>query len=50
MPETTVRAKITFSNPLKDLYMLKELLRLGDKPEDFDCIKTKIIKRTAITN
>ncbi|MFZ2664237.1 MAG: hypothetical protein WAX66_02655 [Patescibacteria group bacterium] len=35
-PKTTVTVKITFSTPLKDLYMLKEPLRLEDKPAVLD--------------
>lgn len=35
-PNTTVTTKITFSTPRKDLYILKELLRLEDKPAVLD--------------
>ncbi len=49
-PDITVRTKIIFSKPLSDLYMLKELFNVDDKPEDFDCIKTRTIKRPEIIN
>lgn len=35
-PKITVSIKIIFSNPLRDLYMLKELFKVDDRPEDLD--------------
>jgi hypothetical protein len=49
-PNTTVKTKIIFSKPLSDLYMLKELLRVEDNPDDLDCIRTRTIKRPETTN
>ena len=40
-PNTTVTTKITFSTPRKDLYILKELLRIEDKPAVLDWTSTK---------
>lgn len=49
-PKITVSIKIIFSNPLRDLYILKELFKVDDRPEDLDWIKTKTIKRPEIIN
>lgn len=35
-PKITVSIKIIFSNPLRDLYILKELFKVDDRPEDLD--------------
>mgnify|MGYP006916424443 FL=1 len=36
IPAIIVVIKIIFSKPLRDLYILKELLSVDDKPDDLD--------------
>ena len=50
IPAIIVVIKIIFSKPLRDLYILKELLSVDDKPDDLDWIKTKTIRRVETIN